>query len=54
MIIAAGVAANFGALAVLAVGKKREVCIAKRMRRWEGFNPSRASGRAREMMTDIE
>jgi hypothetical protein len=24
------------------------------MRRWEGFKPSRASGRARETITDIE
>ena len=35
-------------------GKSDRSCMANRMRRCEGFNPSRASGRAREMMTDIE
>jgi len=39
---------------VLRVGSTPNSCMANRMRRCEGFNPSRTSGRAREIMTDIE
>ena len=35
-------------------GNSDRSCIAKRMRRCEGFRPSRTSGSAREMITDIE
>ena len=48
MEIARGVAANFGAFTMLpARDKALSRCMAKRMRRCEGFSPSRTSGRAR-------
>ena len=36
------------------MGARPRSFIANRIRRWEGLRPSRASGRAREMITDID
>ena len=41
-------------LRVLPPGDRLSSFMAYRMRRWEGLRPSLTSGRAREMMTDME
>jgi len=54
VIITASVAADLCALTVLPAWEKRQVVHRVRILRCDGLSPSRASGNAREMMTDIE